>query len=162
MTAQLTILDEINARLQNITVINGYSETLEKLKRARLKPFKLGDLPAANYWPIEDLVAGKANGQDLHELAITVEMHTLTRDEPFTDVAFRKGGDIVTALFRSTASPKVSDTPSLALGGLVSSIGDFSVLPMIGEGQSPWCGVLVTFIVKYNTDVGDVFTISNF
>lgn len=162
MTTQLIILDEIGARLANMTVENGYSETLGKLRRARLKPFKAADLPSVNYWPSEDLYAGKANGKDLHEFAITVEMHTLTRDEPFTDVAFRKGGDIVTALFRSTVNPKVSDTPSLALGGLVSSVEGFSVLPMIGEGQSPWCGVLVTFVVKYNTEVGDVFSIVNF
>lgn len=162
MIVQLTILDEIAARLNNITIENGYSETLGKLSRARLKPFKTGDLPAANYWPSTDIVSEKTGGKETHELALTIEMHTLTRDEPFTDVAFKKGGDIITALFRSTINPKVSDTPSLALGGLVSGLSDFTVTPMIGEGQSPWCGVLVNMIIEYNTNLGDVFNISNF
>lgn len=162
MIIQLTILDEIEARFTNMTELNGYSENVGKIKRARLKPFKIGDLPALNYWPTSDVVIEKTGNKETHELGVTIEMHTLTRDEPFTDVSFKKGADIVTALFRSTTSPLVSDLPSYALGGLVNSVLVTGVTPTIGEGQSPWCGVLVDAVIQYNTNLGDVFNIINF
>ncbi len=162
MTVQHIILNEIEARLKNISTLNGYSETVLKFERAKLKPFVSGDLPAINYWATPDAVVSRANGRELHELNVVVELHTMTRDRPFIDVAFEKGGDIVTSLFRSTGAPKVSDPKSIALGGLVSSIIINDTIPVIGEGQKPWCGVIIDATVQYNTHVGDVFNIINF
>ena len=154
--AQLTILDEVGARLANVTIVNGYRFDLieESIKRASLIPFQNGDLPAVNYWPTVDLKASKENGVELKEFNITIEVYDVTRDEPFTDLAIKRGNDIATALFRSTSFPAVSDPVDLALGGLVSEIGINSLVPIIGEGSSPWCGALLDVTVKYNAQLG--------
>ena len=69
---------------------------------------------------------------------------------------------MATALFRATAFPKVSDPISPALGGLVSEIGINSLVPIIGEGESPWCGALLDITIKYNTKLGEFSTIFNY
>ena len=162
--AQLTILDEIEARLANITVANGYRFDLVEsaIKRASLTPFQNGDLPALNYWPTADVRVDKAHGVNLKEFNITIEVYDLTYDEPFTDLGIKRGNDVATALFRSTSFPAVSDPVDLSLGGLVSEIGINSLVPIIGEGTSPWCGALLDVIVKYNTNIGEFDVILNF
>lgn len=162
MINQLVILDEIAARLSSITTANGYSENVDLIERSRLEVFLSGDLPAINYWPVTDVVVAKEYGKEVHELTLVIELHTVTRDEPFTDVAFTKSADIITALFRSTTARLVSDSVSVSLGGLVDSILASDVTPVIGQGQKPWCGVILDVVVGYNTDLGDAFNIVNF
>lgn len=161
MDAQLTILDEIGSRLQNISITNGYRVDIEPevIERARLTPFKNGDLPAINYWPSPDTLTEKTGQMETREISLNIEIYDKTRDEPFTDLAIRLGNDVVTSLFRATSAPKVSDPQSPSLGGLVETITVNSVTPMIGEGQSPWCGTLLDITVKYNITVGDFSTI---
>ncbi len=160
-SAQLTILDEIHARLLNITETNGYDWEVQEntVQRARLLPFKNGDLPAINYWPVNDVLEEKTYEYDTRELNISVEGYTKTRDEPFTDVAIKLGDDMILSLFRSIDAPLTTDEESPALGGLVEAVLVDSITPMIGEGESPWCGVLVEIRVRYNVAVGDFRTI---
>ena len=162
--AQLTILDEMEARLANITINNEYRFNLVSgaIKRASLTPFQNGDLPALNYWPTADVKTGKENGADIKEFNVTIEVYDVTHDEPFTDLGIKRGNDVATALFRSTSLPKVSDPVDLSLGGLVSEIGINSLIPIIGEGTSPWCGSLLDITVKYNTNLGEFDVIQNF
>lgn len=163
MIAQLTILDQMHLRFNNIKLINGYSVDLLKIKRAKLTPFKNGDLPALNYWPGADVLINKQGGVEARRLSVSVEMYGKTRDEPFTDVAFRMGVDIVTALMRDPAFPNVADDESLSLGGLVSGIEAGSITPVIsGEEKTPWCGAVVEVSVFYNTEIGKNFNIFNF
>ena len=156
---QLTILDEIAARLASITTANGYSMTARKIERARLTPFTAGDMPVINYWPAQDSIIERQYGKETHDLAITIELHDKTRDEPFTDVAFTRAADIVTALTRKTTAPKVSDTPDFALDGLIDVLLFNNTLPVIGEGQAPFCGVVVEVIARYKTANADRFNI---
>lgn len=159
---QLVILDKISERLNLISTTNEFSFTAKKIKRASLKPFIAGDLPAINYWSGVDGLTGKDNGMETRELPITIEAHDKTRDEPFTDVAYKLAADLITAIFRDTTAPKISDPASLSLGGLVSSVTVNSITPTISEGQKPWCGVVVDLTVTYNMKVSDVFNIINF
>jgi hypothetical protein len=161
---QLLILDEIGIRLTNILKVNGYRFDLKPkaIKRASLKPFQSGDLPAVNYWPVADDKTGKQGGMELKELGVTIEVYDVTRDEPFTDLGIKIGNDVATALFRSTSFPKVTDTVSPALGGLVSELSVNSLVPIISEGSSPWCGALLDVTVKYNINLGDFSAVTNF
>lgn len=164
MDAQLTILDEIRARLGNISIANGYRFDIEPLsiERARLTPFVNGDLPAINYWPTIDALDGKAGTRETRSFDVTIEAYDTTRDEPFTDLAIIHGNDIITALYRATDAPKVSDQDSRSLGGMISKLYINSITPMIGEGSSPWFGVLLSLGIEYNITPGDFSTIENY
>lgn len=156
---QIQIVDEIAARLLNISIANGYSIDIKSIKRAKLTPFHAGDIPAINYWPVTDSLADRSFGKDTRELGITIELHDRTRDDPFTDRAFIRGADIVMALFRDTAAPFDTDAASTALGGLIDTLIIDSITPMIGEGQAPFCGVILAITAKYKTNLNDIFTI---
>lgn len=161
LPVQLIILNEVKARLENISLLNEYISDRPKIVRARLEPFQQGDLPAINYWPIGDLLESKTHGFETRELGLAIEYHDLTYDKPFTDLAFEGGTDVLTALYRSTSLPKVSDVESPALGGLVNKIELNTITPMIGESQSPWAAVLLDITITYNVRLGDFFTIVN-
>lgn len=164
MDAQLTILDEVKARLGNISIANEYRFDIEPLsiERARLTPFVNGDLPAINYWPSIDAIDEKTSGKETRSFDVTVEIYDVTRDEPFTDLAIKRGNDVITALFRSTDAPTVNDNPSYALGGLVSQLIINSITPTIGEGQSPWFGAVLSLTISYNITPGDFSTIQSY
>jgi len=164
MDAQLLILDEIGLRLAGLKILNGYRFDVEKtsILRAKLTPFKFGDLPAVNYWPTTDTLSGKQNGMENRELNITIEGYSVTRDVPFTDLAVTLGNDIITALFRSVASPNVTDQLSTALGGLIEQLSIDSITPMIVEGQQSWVGVLVEITASYNITVGTFSAITKY
>lgn len=164
MDAQLTILDEIKARLGNLSIANGYRFDIEptSIERARLEPFKNGDLPAINYWPTVDSFQAKAGGMETRGFDVTVEIFDTTRDEPFTDLAVKRGNDVVTALFRATTAPATTDPISYGLGGLVTQLDINSLTPMISEGQKPWFGALLSISIKYNITTGDFSTIQNY
>ncbi len=159
MVAQIQILDEISARLANIKTTNGYFADVISVERAKLTPFQDHDLPAVNYWPVSDQIIERLNGKNKHALSITIELHNTTRDDPFTDLAFQHGADIVTALFRDPASPNVADPISKGLGGLINAIEIESITPMIGQGQTPFCGVIVAINALYKTVLADPYTI---
>lgn len=164
MNAQLTILDEVHARIANITTANEYDIQLASgaIKRAKLTPFVNGDLPAVNYWPGSDILDFKTGQMETRQLSLVVEVYAITRDEPFTDVGIKIGNQVVTALFRSTDSPAVSSIPSPSLGGLVEELTINSLTPVIGEGQSPWCGAVLDISIRYNIEVGNFSTIVKF
>lgn len=153
------ILDAIEARLNKLSTARGYGVTPQKLLRANLTPWTVGDLPAINLWSGIDERVGAAYGLEQRRLSCFIEYHTLTRDSPFVDVAARLGADITVAINRATSAPLVADNPSTALGGLVSQVTVDSITPQIGEGQAPWCGVLVSLSVYYSCRPEDPFTI---
>jgi hypothetical protein len=143
------ILNEVGARLAKITTANGYNTTLNKIERARLIPFVGYDLPTINYW-----VTGVANVRDSYNydertIRLFVEMHDLTHDEPFIDVANRLAADVITVLNRATSAPRVSDPASYELGEIVRDLVLEGFDYEIGEGQKPFCGVLVRFLITY-------------
>ncbi len=153
------ILDEIGDRLTNITETNGYFTTYGKIDRTRLKPFGVSDLPALNYWPGEDVLIETGFKWTKRLLAVFIEYHNMTRDEPFSDVINEMAADIIIALNRATGAPAVSDDHSHSLGGLISQIKVETISPAIGEGQTPWCAVAIEFSIEYKVAPNDPFAI---
>lgn len=150
--AVLQILDELEARLRTMTVGNEYLYSFSKIERARLTPFKSGDLPAVNYWPAFDELVERKYRYEKRSIDLRVEAYTVTRDEPFTDVSFKLGNSVWTVLNRATTAPKVSDDWSPNLGGLLTNFDVKLITPAIGEGESPWCGSLLSLAAVYKVD----------
>jgi len=155
--AETSILNEIEARLSSIKTSNGYSLTVKKVTRGRLKPFQPGDIPAINYWPVEHTREDSEYDLDKHTIRVVVDMRDVTRDETFPDLAAKMAADIITALNRSTASPAVSDDEDPELGETVSALDLSSIGYQIGEGQQPWVGVVLEMNVVYRSDSSDMF-----
>lgn len=157
---QLTILDEIQARLENLTEANGYRYTVypQTVVRAKLEPFKNGDLPAINYVTGTDTLIEKVFKHELRELPLVVEAYTKTRDDPFINISSTLGNDVIATLFRKTSAPLKSDPVDLKLGGLVDSLIVQAITPVIAQGQAPWCGVLLDCVIQYKVLVADFST----
>ena len=156
--AVTTILNEIGARLANITITNEYNYTVKKIDRGRLEPFNGYDLPAINYWCTSLSNERNVYNDDNRRLELFIEIHSLTRDDPFIDIANKLAADVVTVLNRATAAPKVSDTPSYELAGTVSDLVFNGYDFEIGTGEKPWCGVLARFSILYQTNPYDMTT----
>jgi len=156
--AVTAILDLIATRLALITTTNEYNYTITNIERARLEPFKSEDLPAINYWSTGLENVRNDYGDDQRSIPLYIEAHTKTHDEVFVDVASKLAADIVTALNRTAAAPKVSDAINTDLNGVVSDIVFNGYDHEIGKGQAPWCGVLMSFTIKYNTDIFNMAT----
>jgi len=150
MSAILNILDEIDARLRTISVANGDQNTIKKVTRAQTKPFKDGDLPMINYWPTTDIITLIQHGAEEHKLTLTIEVATKTNDIPFTNLAVDLYTGVVAALNRD-----VSLNRSPSLGGIAQRLSVDSMTPTIGQGQAPWCGVVIVVSVIYNTIAGE-------
>jgi len=158
--AATSILTEIGTRLANITKANGYHNTVKLIERARLKPFKGYDLPAINYWS-----TGMSNERSIYNddnriLSVYVEIHSLTRDDPFVDIANLMASDVVTAVARKDTAPKVSDDPDYDLTESVSDMVLNEVSFILGEGEAPWCAALIRFDVKYQCSPFEMDTYS--
>lgn len=156
MDVQLTILDEIGARLENITVANGYRDTIKAyaIERGRLEPFENGDLPAVNYWSGPERLVDKQGNVETRELPVMVEGYKILGEGNFNDVAIKFGNDIATALFRATTAPTVADTESPALGGIVEVLRVESVTPVIQKSQAPWCAVFLELTIQFSIFLG--------
>lgn len=159
MKAHLTIIDEIGARLGNVKKVNGYANDFKVIRRATTKPFVHGDLPAVNYWPTEDEYIDKEYQLVKRLLHVNVEAYAKTRDLPFTDIALELSNDICIALFRDTSTPNVTDVESRSLGLMVDFLIINTITPILGEGQAPWCGVLIELSINYRLGLGDPITI---
>jgi len=146
------ILTEIGLRLANITVANGYHNTVKSVDRARLKPFKGYDLPAVNYWSTGMQNERTVYNDDNRTLSVFIEIHSMTRDLPFVDVANSLASDVVTAVVRKDTAPQVSDAPDYNLTDTVDDLILRNISFIIGEGQEPWCGALIEFEVKYRCE----------
>ena len=151
--AVISIMEIIEARLALITIGNGYNYTIINIKRASLKPWKSEDLPAINYWSTGLNNSQNDYGGDLREISLFIEAHTKTHDEDFMDVASKLASDIITALNRTPTVPTVAGAASYNLGEVVSDLVFEGYDHEIGEGQDPWCGVLVRINIKYTTEI---------
>lgn len=155
---QKIILDAVENRLKLIKTVNGYSTNVNRIKRATLKPFADDEIPAINYWPESDQQVLKGHGWVDRSLAVVVECYDRTRDRVFTDLAFEMANDIAIALMRSPTNPEVSDQPDLTLGDLIRSSQLLTVTPQIGEGQMPWCGVVLNYSFEYRVSSSNPLT----
>jgi hypothetical protein len=152
---QLVILNAVQSRLALIKVSNGYSCNVSKVKRATLKPFGEDDLPMINYWPEVDDQVLKGHGWVDRSLSIVIEFYDRTRDRVFTDVALELANDVAVAMLRSPTAPLVSSNPDINMGGLIRSSQLLTMTPQIGEGQSPWCGVVLNYTLEYRVSASN-------
>jgi len=137
------ILDQMDFRLQQTTGIQ-----ISKITRARLSPFKDGDLPACNYWVTHDLILSSQHGADTHELAVSIECYDKTYDRPFIDIAIDMNAAISASL-----NMEIGGVYSPNLGGMVQKLSIVDFTPIIGEGSKPWCGALLGLKIIYQTAV---------
>jgi len=152
------ILDEIEARFYNASVENEYSVRFKRIKRARLKPFKGQDLPAINYWMTSLTSDTTKYNKDERSTTLFVEAHTKVTETPFIDTCDILACDVVTSLYRTTLAPKVSDAEDDDLKGLVKRFKFAGYDYQIGEGQKPFCGVLVRFSITYLTVTNNMYS----
>lgn len=161
--AHETIMDAAFSRLSaNITTANGYSTESIKEKLSTLTPFEGDDFPAISLWPLEDSQTKTAYKKTAHVFGFIVGYFDKVDAEgatAYAEQAARLGADVITAINRATALPAVSDSKSLNLGGLVSSLDVVRLEYSTGTGQVPWCGVLIEFAATYNSPSGDPYTI---
>lgn len=162
MTATSQLLDAIRPRLEQITVANGYPFTLRPGSILRSKPVPFSAtpiLPAACYWSNGQEVTERQYARERRRLEVTVEARDLTHDHPFVDVASRLGEVIETALTRAIEAPTPEDDPSFYVEGDLGEIQIADILYSIGEGQSPWCAVMVTASIFFTVAAGRPNTI---
>jgi len=157
--AEITIYNEIEARAGNIQYSNGYHTGVRRIERSRLTPFKGGDWPSFSFWPTFAPTEGDIYDGEEHTLSIVLGYFDETRDEPFADLTAKMKADVIVAMNRASTAPGVGDAESPDLGGLVSSFNIIDCEFIIGEGQKPWCGVLLEARVKYRSDHADPFAV---
>ncbi len=157
------ILDLVEPRLKNMTVLNEYSVDLGKIERARLEPFKNGDFPALNYYVTGDILVKNINTAiEERTISLVIEYYDLTRDKIFLDLSNELAADVKIALERDASAPKVSDLVSHLLGKKVMKLEFDTITPAIGQGQNPYCGVVMVISITYRVDRHDPFTLIDF
>ncbi len=156
------ILDEIGARLTNISTANGYFHDIKKIERARLEPFRNIDMPSIVYYYTQDVVSTEVyNSTDERVLTVIIEIDESTRDQNYIDVGSKLASDIAVALKRATTAPLVADMPSKLLGGLLSRYQVNSITPIFGSNDAPFCGAILSLSAFYFVDDKAPFTITN-
>jgi len=148
------ILDLIEARLKLINTRNGFFTDDVRVERASLTPFAGKDLPAINYWSAGDQLIEATGYVELRELEVLVEFYDRHRDMSLTDKANQLAADARVALSRD---PGLPERISTKLGGKVESLVVRSAIPAVGEGQSPYCGSVLTLAVRYRVDARNPF-----
>ena len=156
------ILAEVGARLALISTANGYNTTVAKVANSQMTPFRAGDLPAINYWPLPDERLGTAGtGWEERRLRFGVEYHDFTYEEVFSTVAAKLAADVQVALWRATTAPTVADNPSARLGDLVTGLYFDRITFATGQGQKPYTAALIECSATYKRRADDPFTISD-
>lgn len=148
------ILDLIETRLKQISKDNGFFTDDVRVVRASLTPFGGKDLPAINYWSTGDQLIEATGYVELRELELMVEFYDRHRDMTLTDKANQLAADARVALSREPGQP---EKVSPKLGGTVESLAVRSAIPAIGEGQSPYCGSVLTVAIRYRVDARNPF-----
>lgn len=143
------ILDLIATRLKQISKKNGFFTDDVRVERASLTPFAGKDLPAINYWSTGDQLIESTGYVELRELEVLVEFYDRHREMSLTDKANLLAADARVALSRDPGQP---DRVSPKLGGAVESLVVRSAIPAVSEGQSPYCGSVLTLAIRYRVD----------
>lgn len=118
----IQIFDELEARLVNLTVANGYPFDIGTIYRGRLEPPKWDDLPYLNFWAVglQREGTGRTAGtgrradylQNSRQLVVTVAItEALAPGDNFMDVAATLSDAVETAMNRDVSLPNVDDRP---------------------------------------------------
>ena len=157
-SAATQLLDLMAARFALITVANGYTEPFRSIKRARLTPFEMQDLPALNYWASDSALETKEYSFEVWQLGVIVNAYTATRDNPFLDIASRLADDLITGMHRLPSAPLTSNDEDNGLyngdGDMVGELFVTRAAYAFGEGQKPYCGCAIECFIRYHVATG--------
>lgn len=157
------LLDFVLLRLQQMTVANGYTHEFVQIKRATQQPFDLfDDLPAVNYYSSGSIVESRQHSYQHRDLNVVFEAYAKTQDDPFTDVASKLGDELETVLHRTPTSPQPGDANEPFIYNGSTAVGEIyidDVVYAIGEGQSPYCGAVITARIRYQILTGSPSTL---
>lgn len=146
-----------------MTTANSYTNELIQIKRASLQPMdKFDDLPGVNYYSSGTVVADSQYSTQYRDLNIVLEAYIRTLDNPFTDVASLLADEIETVLHRAPTAPLSTDSVESLLFSGSAAVGEIyidEIVYAIGEGQTPYCGVVFTGRIRHHIDVGKPSTL---
>jgi hypothetical protein len=154
------IMDKIAERLALITTTNGYSQTVTKIDKNRISPFKGYDLPKINFWNqgLEwDYTADQSYEEDKRILPVFIEGYCIKWEDGAQETAERFGSDIITCLYRGVDKPTIWDKKNYDFDGLVSAIKPQSLTYVVDESATPFCGCLVLINVEFFAEYGNMF-----
>jgi hypothetical protein len=155
---QIYILNLIQERLENISVLNGYHFEIEKIKRESINNFTGKQLPVIYYWSENDTRVDNKTAQELRQLPIIIAGFYKARDNNLLEESINFGFDIYTALHRNPIAPKVIDSPEIDLGcSFIDSLNVAEITPLIGQGEAPFAGTVLNCVVNYSINPG-IFT----
>lgn len=162
MSAAKQLLDLLHPRLEQVTTMNGYALTMQRVSRAKLTPFDFRqDLPAINYWPAATTLFSDGPelgyGYQLRDLSLTIEAYNRTSDRPFTDVAAELAEAIEIAMLRATSAPQPTAPAEWLLSASSSNAGYVFVDRITyatGQGQEPYCGCVLECRIRYKIETG--------
>jgi len=162
LTAVQQILNEIGARLENITIANGYDFDIVKVVKRfpfQALAFQTEDIPAIFFFPSGDIRIGAEHRIAIRQITVTIGIYYSSNDSELIDLAEQIGSAIHIAIHRATTAPLMTDNTSSDLGGLVNSMDLNLKLPLVSEEMRPWYGAQFEYIVEYETVNGDPFTL---
>jgi len=150
-----TIREEINSRLENISIANGYSTDVCTIEKGRVSPFDDDDLPAINFWKTDDLSETKSYTRQQRTLRMGFEFYTLSNDDDIDTISDNFMTDLFIALYRAPSAPLVTDEP-IPMFADKNFVMVFDVLrPIISQGSVPRVGLFAIMSFTYminNTD----------
>jgi len=153
--AQLHLLNLVGDRLANISIINGYNFNIEKIKREKISNFTGKELPIIFYWSENDTRLEGRTSTELRRLPVFIAAFFRTRDNIFNDDSLELGFDIYTALHRNPSAPNLTDESVIDLGcDFVDSMTVDEITPIIGQGESPFAGVILSVVIDYSFKPG--------
>ncbi len=142
------IRTEIDLRLKNITLANGYSTDITTIEKGRVNPFDNDDLPAINFWKTDDVSESKKYTRQQRSLRMGFEYYTLSNDDDIDTISDSFMNDLFIAMYRSPSAPLVTDQPSPMFADK-NFVVVFDVLrPIISQGSKPRTGVFA--IISFN------------
>ncbi len=144
-----TIRDEVNARLENISVANGYANDITTIEKGKVNPFDNDDLPAINFWKTDDSSESLKYTRQQRTLRIGFECYTLSNDDDIDTISDNFMADLFIALYRDPSAPAVTDDP-LPMFADKQFVTSFDLLrPIISQGSQPRVGVFAIVSFTY-------------
>ena len=146
-------------RIQQCTVANGYSVTMNKV---RIQPdglFGEADLPATGLVPDVNSLSSTHAGTEVRSLPVEITAyHSPLEDgggERDVQKASQLKSDIGTVLYRKTTAPQVSDPRDHTLDGKVEGIQIQAMESNFGDDSSAYIAVAIDIVVTFRVKIGD-------
>lgn len=153
------IRDEFDNRLNNISVTNGYSTDITKIEKARTNPFDNDDLPAINFWKIDDSAEDKKYTRQQRTLRVGIEYYTFSNEDNVDTISDNFMTDLIISLYRDPNAPLVTDNPVPMFADKQFIMTVDLLRPIISQGSSPRLGVFAIISCTYAVNMLDPNTL---